>query len=358
MAQTKFLKTQHLADWLADLGRERKILVPVEEGGRVVFRPNAEAVKPVLSQNAVAPPKGAVLPACQELFCFERTKSPEDPHNPVLELHATVEAEPALVFGTRPCDARGFTILDRVYEGLRFPDPYYRSARENTLIVTLTCGRAENTCFCNWVGGGPDDSTGSDVLATEMEGGFYLEAVSRRGEALLENGLLCSAEGKAGEKNALRDRARRDLSPAPDIAGAPESIIAIFDDPHFWEAVSAKCLSCGACTYLCPTCYCFTITDEDFGNSGRRLRSWDNCMSYQFSLEASGHNPRATKALRLRNRLGHKFSYFPQLYGGIFACCGCGRCIKSCPACVDIREIVLDSIARAKEASHERYGCR
>ena len=117
---------------------------------------------------------------------------------------------------------------------------------------------------------------------------------------------------------------------------------------NFWRDQSAKCVSCGACTYLCPTCYCFTITDETTGMSGRRMRSWDACMHFQFTLEASGHNPRPTKAHRLKNRVGHKFSYYPTLHDGLIACCGCGRCVKSCPVSVDIREIVQNAVAKAK----------
>ncbi len=135
-----------------------------------------------------------------------------------------------------------------------------------------------------------------------------------------------------------------------DFAPAQDKLMALFDDMEFWGDVSAKCISCGACTYLCPTCYCFNITDEGAGLSGRRVRSWDNCMSHQFTLEASGHNPRPTKAHRLRNRVGHKFSYYPAIHDEVIACCGCGRCIKSCPVSVDIREIVVRAMERVVPA--------
>jgi len=116
-------------------------------------------------------------------------------------------------------------------------------------------------------------------------------------------------------------------------------LYALFED-DFWKEVAETCLGCGVCTYLCPTCYCFNITDDDLGLNSRRIRTWDNCMSHTFTLEGSGHNPRPTKAHRLKNRVGHKFSYYPDLHGGVMACCGCGRCIKQCPAGIDIRQIV------------------
>ncbi len=357
MAGAQFLSKEKLSDWLGELAGDRKVFAPVEEDGKIVFRPYANGGTPALLRDATSPPKGVIFPAARELFRYAKSKDPGDAGKVSVELAPDTGCEPALIFGTRPCGARGFTIFDRVYKNGRFKDPYYSAARENTLLVTLTCARPESTCFCNWVGSGPDDPTGSDVLATEVEGGYVLEAVSPRGEALLKSPLLQPAQDKVEEAESAKARAKGELPKAPNIAAAPQSLKSLFSDQRFWDDVSAKCLSCGACTYLCPTCYCFTITDEDFGPTGKRLRSWDNCMSYQFSLEASGHNPRPTKSHRLRNRVGHKFSYYPELHEGTFACCGCGRCIRSCPVSMDIREVVLSAINRAQakdcEVPHE-----
>lgn len=355
MAQDKFLPIRNLQEWLEALSRERRVLVPVEEGGSVVFRPFEAGARPVLSVDATASLKSALFPPSHELFRFEQTKDPEDPERSSLTLTPDIPQVPTVVFGGRPCGARGALIFDRVYLGERFPDPYYRTSRENTLFVTLACENPGNTCFCHWVGGGPDDPTGSDVLMTAVEGGYVLQSVSERGAALLDGGgpLLSSDESKSQEAAAARAKARASLGPATDLGPAQESLLALFDDRGFWEDASAKCINCGACTYLCPTCYCFTITDEASGLSGRRVRSWDTCMSFQFTLEASGHNPRPGKANRLKNRVGHKFSYYPARYGGLPACCGCGRCIRKCPASVDIREIVTGAIKRAGDNLRE-----
>ena len=129
-------------------------------------------------------------------------------------------------------------------------------------------------------------------------------------------------------------------------------VAARFTDVDFWEKETDRCLSCGACTYFCPTCYCFNITDEGEATSekgGRRLRTWDNCMSPLFTREASGHNTRMEKALRMRNRVSHKFSTYPENWG-TFSCNGCGRCISNCPVSLDIRQIVLDAINADKAA--------
>lgn len=349
MAALHYISRDALPAWLAALADTHRVLVPVQEGGGVVFRPYAKGCQPVFDSDATAPPKAAIFPACQELFRYEAGKDPEDPGKPTLKLIPDTTAQPTVVFGAKPCGARGFLIFDRVYQGKKFPDPYYIATREATVFVTMACASVENTCFCHWVGSGPADAAGSDVLLTPVGDGYTVEATSEKGEALLQQcRQLGDGAAKAAEAEAVRTAAREALGDAPDIADAPAALLAAFDDMDFWRAQSDKCISCGACTYLCPTCYCFSITDEPSGLNGRRLRSWDACMHFQFTLEASGHNPRPTKAHRLKNRVGHKFSYYPTLHEGLIACCGCGRCVKSCPVSVDIREIVQNAVARAK----------
>jgi len=342
----KFLASEKLPAWLAELASSRVVLVPVKERDAVVFRPYSEGVKPVLDRQANVPPKASIFPASESLMNFKYIKNPEDLGQVAVEVHETVDAPPTVVFGGRPCDARGFNIFDRVYDCPKVKDPYYKARRENTLFVTLACEDAENACFCHWVGSSPSDPAGSDVLLTPIQGGYLVEDVSKRGKGLLASKLLADGSKRVTEAKSVHRAALESLGEAWSPEKAPAKLLEKFDDMGFWEDVSAKCVSCGACTYLCPTCYCFNVTDERSGMKGERIRTWDNCMSYLFTLEASGHNPRPTKAHRLKNRVGHKFSYYPEIHEGIFACCGCGRCIKFCPVSVDIREIVRLAVER------------
>ena len=100
-------------------------------------------------------------------------------------------------------------------------------------------------------------------------------------------------------------------------------------ESEFWAEDSFRCLGCGTCTYLCPTCHCFDIVDESTWNRGQRRRNWDCCSFAQFTRHASGHNPRPIQETRYRQRLMHKFKYFPERFGRV-ACVGCGRCLKNC----------------------------
>jgi Fe-S oxidoreductase len=174
-----------------------------------------------------------------------------------------------------------------------------------------------------------------------LESGYFFEPITEKGEEILkenifEDGSSYQDQAQKAQK-AVTDSVKKPFSSTDEL---PEKILSLFDNDEFWEQEAAKCLSCGACTYLCPTCYCFNLTDEQVGNSGERIRSWDACMFSHFTLEASGHNPRPMKHQRLKNRVGHKFSYYPKKYDSVIACCGCGRCIRYCPVSVDISEIV------------------
>jgi len=348
MDAAKFLSNTALRPWLDELAAKQAVIAPRREGDAIVFRPYDPSVSPELSKDATIAPKESVFPACEELMRYHYAKNLDDPSQAGLTLTETIPpARPTVVFGARPCGARGFTTFDRVYDTQAKCDPYYAARRQATTYVTLACSTPANTCFCHWVGSGPSDPQGSDVLLTPVAGGFVAEGVTEKGSLLLASTHLSDAGERVKEAEATKAKALAALKTAPDLSGAPKALLAVFDDMDFWTDMSAKCVSCGACTYLCPTCYCFSITDEMRGLEGSRIRTWDNCMLYQYTQEASGHNPRPTKAHRLKNRVGHKFSYYPDLHGGAIACCGCGRCIKSCPAGVDIREIVLAAIDRA-----------
>jgi formate hydrogenlyase subunit 6/NADH:ubiquinone oxidoreductase subunit I len=353
MSVLRYVSQEGLKGLAARLAARARLLVPTREGTSVIFREYAGG-ELCLARAAVSP-KAAVLPACETLFTFACTKenAEKDAYKvagkPAVELSAKQDAAPTVIFACRPCDAKGIAVLDRPYLNGTYRDPYYAARRKALLVVSLTCDAPCATCFCDWVGKGPTDSEGSDVLMTRIEGGFALESVSREGEALLRDGNLADVTTEGEVHGAAVSAARKaglDMRPpAPDLGKAREALGKRFADVGFWQDMTAHCLACGACTYMCPTCYCFNISDEGNGVEGRRLRSQDSCMSSLFTREASGHNPRAAKALRMRNRVLHKFSYYPTVWNGAFSCSGCGRCIISCPVQLDIRRIVLAGMA-------------
>jgi ferredoxin len=124
--------------------------------------------------------------------------------------------------------------------------------------------------------------------------------------------------------------------PVVKTSGVKQRLDKEYESP-LWEAVAERCLGCGACAYLCPTCHCFDVTDEGKDGAGKRVRTWDCCQYSQFTHHGSGHNPRPSRKERARQRIMHKFRYNVDNFHAVF-CVGCGRCIEYCPVNVDVRE--------------------
>ena len=354
MSVIRFAAAADLAGFLHFLSQGgRRVLVPVEQAGArpsVVFAEWRDG-QPFTLAKADVPPKAAVLPRCETLFKYKKGRPASDGQPAALAIEAETTARPTVVFACRACDARGFAVLDRAYLAGRYADPYYRARREDLCVITLTCATGCSTCFCHWVGGGPSSPEDSDVLMTEVSGGYVLQSVTRSGEELLAACGLPDGADRFQDAALARRAAWASLAAAPDLKGAGPRLAGLFAREDFWTRQTERCLSCAACTYFCPTCYCFNISDEGEAQSeagGRRLRSWDSCMSALFTLEASGHNPRQTVARRMRNRILHKFAWYPEKWG-VFSCNGCGRCITNCPVNLDIREIVLSGLTEAAQ---------
>ncbi len=358
-----FATKEALIAWLATLAEKADIFAPKREGKATLFRPYTkaalqEAQAENLLDRATVAPKALVLPQAETLLTYHKGK-PEGENPASLTLATPLEnakpAKPCILFGARPCDVKGFVVLDRPYMQGPYKDPYYCKHRQNLACITQACPEAFSTCFCNWTYGSPSSEEGSDILFTAIntgaDNGFVLTAITEKGLELLSQGAFPQAtEAQIEACTQAHTKAAESLPSPSTLARVPEAVASRFADTAFWEAQTVKCLSCGACTYLCPTCQCFSITDEGTSQDGKRLRSWDSCMSSLFTREASGHNPRPDKAARMRNRISHKFSYYPDTYPQAepaYSCVGCGRCVRSCPVNLDIREVVAQAVLGA-----------
>lgn len=343
-ATSRMLRADAVPGWLAELSSRMAVYAPLRREGQVSFglyKPGAEID---LVNESVTPPKQAVFPQTKVLMRFDQSVDPEAPEQRKLVIEEDIDASPALVFGARPCGVQGFLTFDPVFGNQAVVDPYYQARRANTTFVTLACEAPRRSCFCNLVGGAPDDARGSDVLLVPVEGGFAATALTEKGQALVAAAPFEDAPGIEAKAQAVCQKARESMGAPRDISQIAPALEKLFTNLDFWDGMAAGCVSCGACTYLCPTCYCFNITDESDGQTGARVRTWDSCMFAQYTLEASGHNPRPTKAHRLRNRIGHKFWYHPKRNAGFIACCGCGRCTRHCPGGVDLRHIIEEAL--------------
>lgn len=367
MSGMKFIANADMAAWLEELAASMRVVAPRAEGNAVVYRDYDAAKGIELQRKPTESAKHALFPRSEELFHFAYKRPafgvPEKgkENEPLPEVASQLEVampedpKPAVVFGLLGCDAGGVTTFDPIFNADKVKDVYYLKRREATVLIVRACNDVLSTCFCSWVGGDPANKRNGDILATEVAGGWLLEPLTERAERVMGSNLLKDAEkGLDKQAEELHAAARKAMGDAPKLKGVDGALFKLFASDEFWQAESAGCLACGACTYLCPTCHCFSITDETAGKSGVRLRSWDTCMSSLYTLEASGHNPRMQKAARLRNRVGHKFAYFLRNNDGQISCCGCGRCIRSCPSSVDIRQIVKNALASAGGKAKEK----
>jgi sulfhydrogenase subunit beta (sulfur reductase) len=333
------------------------VLAPIEEGEATKFGVVGEE-KIKIPRLTTRPLKELFFPEDESLLSFDSSGT----QVASIDMSGVLAGDgisPRVALGVRPCDARALVILDNVFASEDYRDPYYTLRREQTTIITFTCPLPGVACFCTSTGGGPYDETGSDVMFMEVADSYLVKAVSEKGMGLLQEVFPLSEEGppehlcilhEADDEDIWTAMGTRAAGELPVDAGVPvEAAMAIlgqvdaFGDSA-WEEVYKKCLGCGVCTYLCPTCHCFDIGDEVTGASGQRIRNWDSCMFPLFTLHASGHNPRPSRKERFRQRVMHKFNYFVE-NNDCMACVGCGRCVENCPVNLDIRQ-VLTTFAR------------
>jgi len=236
-------------------------------------------------------------------------------------------------FGVRPCDASGLAIDDPLF-GWDYKDDYWFRRRDNSVIVTIACAQADDFCMCTSVKLSPDSAKGADVLLRPLlEGsGWQIEVFTERGKALLEivSSLLLEGNGHTFPLPQVAEKF--DVERVMEWLAEPSSF-----ESQFWKDIALRCVGCGSCTFLCPTCHCFDIQDEGDTYSGIRRKNWDSCSFANFTMHTSGHNPRNTQSTRWRQRIMHKFNYYRGKFG-VNSCSGCGRCTRQCPVDMGITE--------------------
>ena len=325
--QRWLISPQELNGWLDSLADGRVLIAPRRVGGVVLYRRVGKSSEIVREGRPVLSVKEVLFPPTERLFTIQ--KAGQEVH-----LAEALPEAPALVFGVRPCEARGLRLLDALFLDTLPADPYYARRREGTVLIGAACRAPGPTCFCTSVGGAPDEAVDMDIMLYEDGDHFIVEAVTEKGCFLVPSGEW---------KRTTARPEKADLQAAfPDPRAIPW--VERFED-GYWQRMSERCLSCRACAYVCPTCRCFAVRDEALGpGEFERIRCWDACAGENYRRVAGGHKPRAEKGERLRNRFFCKFLYFPEQVGleATSACTGCGRCIDVCPAGVDITEVIQD----------------
>lgn len=316
-----------------------KIIGPgVDEDDRNIFKEIKNIDELKLERTLpLKPPKEFLFPQKENLLKYTFKEK-------VVEIKDEISFEKTVLLALRPCDLAAIKYLDSFFT-TNFADSYYSKKRENTLIVGIACEFPSNKCFCTSVDVSPISSECSDIFLTNGGSFFLIEFLSEKGNKIkdkLKDILKESLPEDSSLKDKIDKKTRSLLLEEFDLKKVKEGLEKAYYREDIWKKYSDVCIMCGACTFDCPTCSCFDVTDDFLDkNSGLRYRTWDSCSFYNFCLHASGHNPRGRKVDRLRQRMMHKFNYTVRQFN-LWSCVGCGRCIAVCPVGINTRSIVKD----------------
>lgn len=290
-------------------------------------------------QYVVGPhgPKRYLFPPIQQLFALHVRQSD-------FVFDSGPPQPPKLAFvGLRPCELAAMASMDRVFAGQSRceSDVYYLQARKQMFIVAVNCTHPAGTCFCASMNTGPQAREGFDLALTEMRGAFLVRVGSARGAqvaASLELQTPTAAEIELAELKL--EQAREHMGRKLDRDEARHLLEQNIEHPH-WDEVAKRCLACGNCTMVCPTCFCSSVSDANdlTGGGVSRTRLWESCYTHQFSYTTAGP-VRSTIRARYRHWLRHKLCTMWDQFG-VSGCVGCGRCITWCPVGIDLTQEIV-----------------
>ena len=321
----KAIPKSALPDWIARLTTTHRVVGPKPLHGQHIFGQVSSAEEINLDYpTTVVPPKKYLLPQREELLRFKTDGSlPE----------LVEDAEPTVVLGVHTCDLHAIQLLDRVFS-TGFADQAYRAHRDQTILVSIECLKpCMPQSFCKSMNT-LSVTEGFDLHLTDLGEEYVVDVGTERGAALLKD--FEPARVGTEDDNHRFSRAMSEKWPLfPlrlefDVTDLP-SLLSTSYDSKLWDELGARCLACGMCTNVCPTCYCFNVVDEvDLTlSAGRRFRVWDSCQLDGFASVAGGHDFRSTRAARQRHRFFRKGKYQTDAFG-LVGCVGCGRCAQAC----------------------------
>ena len=326
------LPKENLKEFLISLKKFGEIYAPVKKGEKAyVFSKLTDLSKVELHyQRTILPPKKYFLKPVDTMFEF----SPEGYEEP-----KRLDKK-CVLFGLHSCDIHALKILDLVFAG-KYWDSYYFTRRNNTSIIGIDC-TPDDLCFCHSLGTDFVED-GFDLFLSEIDGSYLVRVGTSLGDDMMRaaKSLFKDVEKRDREEYKMRSNEKRKLFKTYLELGDLPEIMDLEYESEVWKEIGEKCLSCGSCSMVCPTCYCYDVFDElnlD-GQSGERKRRWDSCLFKDYALVAGGLNFREERSARVKNRYFHKQRGFVAQYGRP-SCVGCGRCIQACPAKIDIVEVI------------------
>lgn len=250
---------------------------------------------------------------------------------------------PRLVVGVPACDLNALALLDKIFLDEEFLDTYYQENRRNTAIIGKDCYQIKSSCHCTTYGMKPYAEKLCDVSMSVADGSIYLQTFTEKGEELIREMDLADREiqqlpeSVQARRKETVEKLNLQNKELPDNQATRIGILKDNDD--LWKDHARTCVSCGACSMICPTCHCFLLIDRQ---GFEKIKNWDTCQHPAFERVAAGEDPLRKLYNRLKNRYLCKFVYKPDIFGEI-ACTGCGRCIDACIGKIDKNEVIIQA---------------
>ncbi len=284
----------------------------------------------------------SILPPIKVFFPNDETLLSYNIHD-LHQIKSNIQPKKSKVMmGVHPCDIHSIQLMDKIFS--KDPkDEYYLSRREDTYIIGLNCfSPCSERTLCYDKRTYRADS-GFDILLWEDKSTYIIEVKSNKGKELIENQSYFNSykNNFLTFQKDFYDHQSKSFTKhlVLDINNLKESLIDVYNS-KIWQDLGEKCLSCGSCNIVCPTCYCFD-TYDDINlelNEGVRCRKWDSCQNEVFACVGSGENFRERSSQRNRHRIFKKEVYVLDNYGES-GCVGCGRCNTSCIANISLIDI-------------------
>ena len=325
---------EHLDLFASVLPAFGQFFAPVRRGkGHAFEQPATWSDVDLAYKRTILPPRKFFLPPREVTFWF-------DPKTGYSDLLAEA-ARPRVLFGVHPYDIVGLNILDRVFASGKYPDPYYVTRRKHTAVIGIDAVPDEHNFSASMNADTVD--RGFDLFLSDVGDAYLLLVGTSRGHDMVTMSGCLLQEPTPADFDQYKKRTaerRAAYTTSVELSGLAE-IVEMEYASRVWDELGERCLSCGACSHICPTCYCFDVRDEtELGSrKGSRVREWDSCLFKTHALVAGGENFRATRASRVKFRYYHKQRGFVAEYGRP-SCVGCGRCIVGCPAGIDMVTVI------------------
>ena len=254
---------------------------------------------------------------------------------------------PVAICGVKNCDIFSLRIQDYVFLNAGEEDQLYARRRKNTLIISGDCSSFKEACFCQAFDIPAYPAQGFDLNLSPLTHGYLLDVDSDKAKAIVKTfkEILTPAtfgqlSGRSAKRESVRMRLDEHLShhKIPKKETLQDIVLSGYASA-VWQEQMRTCVECGGCVFMCDTCHCFLLSEEQDKGLNKKMRTWDGCLFKNFTRVAGGANPLKMRYMRLRNRYLKKFDFFISNLG-FQACCGCGRCIEVCPGKIDIRYIL------------------